>query len=160
MDREIFEIEARRLRPILIRYVSSILHNDNESEDVVQESLLKLWFFRTKLDDYKSIDAVAHVIAGRLSINRVRDRKMNITLNEAWELTDESIRYSVEDYSDSTLRALESLPSVEQAVLKMKHIEGMETEEIASLISSNPAAVRVALSRARKKMRERFLSRQ
>lgn len=65
-------------------------------------------------------------------------------------------------YSDTIdpdiMEAIEALPKMEQAVLKMKHIEGMETEEIASLIGSNPGAVRTALSRARKRVRDIYLN--
>ena len=49
------------------------------------------------------------------------------------------------------------LPDLQQAVLRMKHVEGFEVEEIAQLTGTNPVAVRTNLSRARKKIREQFL---
>ena len=60
------------------------------------------------------------------------------------------------ELSDELSLALESLPDTEQAVLRMKHLEGMETEEIAGLIQSTPGAVRTALSRARRHIRELY----
>ena len=39
----------------------------------------------------------------------------------------------------------------------MKHVEGLEVEEIAELTGSTPGAVRVTLSRARKKVKELYL---
>jgi RNA polymerase sigma-70 factor (ECF subfamily) len=60
---------------------------------------------------------------------------------------------------DELLELIETLPDLQQAILRMKHIEGMEVEEIARLTGSNPIAVRTNLSRARKKVREQFLMR-
>jgi RNA polymerase sigma-70 factor (ECF subfamily) len=42
----------------------------------------------------------------------------------------------------------------------MKHIDGFEVEEIASITGSNPEAVRMNLSRARKKVKELFFKMQ
>jgi RNA polymerase sigma-70 factor (ECF subfamily) len=39
----------------------------------------------------------------------------------------------------------------------MKHAEGMEVDDIAALIGSNPEAVRMNLSRARRRLRDAFL---
>ena len=158
MNREAFEIEAHRLRPILVRHALAILHEENEAEDVVQEALLKLWFFRDRLDEYSSTDAVAFVITARQAFNRLRIRKHTVAFSEAAHIADESVTLSDESIYDSVIEAIEKLPSVEQAVMRMKHIDGMETEEIATLISSTPSAVRTALSRARKKIRDKFLS--
>jgi RNA polymerase sigma-70 factor (ECF subfamily) len=42
----------------------------------------------------------------------------------------------------------------------MKHIDGFEIEEIAGITGCRPEAVRVNLSRARKKVKEIFLKTQ
>jgi RNA polymerase sigma-70 factor (ECF subfamily) len=55
------------------------------------------------------------------------------------------------------LEMIARLPDLQQAVLRMKHVEGFEVEEIAQLTGTNPVAVRTNLSRARKKIREQFL---
>lgn len=158
MNKEVFEIEAHRLRPTLVKYAFSILHSEEDAEDVVQETFLKMWFFRERLEEYSSIDAVAYVITARQAINRLRGRKTALSFSEAIQIVDESTVPPDESIYDSLLAAIDTLPTTEQAVMRMKHIEGMETEEIATLISSNPSAVRTALSRARKKLRNKFLS--
>jgi len=42
----------------------------------------------------------------------------------------------------------------------MKHVDGFEVEEIAGLTGSTPEAVRMNLSRARKRVREQFFKMQ
>ena len=46
------------------------------------------------------------------------------------------------------------LPEQQQIILQLRDIEGYEFEEIAEITGINPNAVRVNLSRARKKIRE------
>ena len=57
------------------------------------------------------------------------------------------------------LELIATLPDLQQAILRMKHIDGFEVEEIARLTGSTVIAVRTNLSRARKKVREQFMKR-
>lgn len=154
MTRSRFESEAKRLRPVLLRVAVSITGNADDAADVVQEAFLKLWFMRDRLVEYASVDAPARVIVRNLSINVLRDRHTSDT--DLVRLSDIPYEESDKELSDELSLALESLPDTEQAVLRMKHLEGMETDEIAGLIQSTPGAVRTALSRARRHIRELY----
>ena len=154
--RQMFESEAARLRPLLMRIALSITQCEEDAADVVQETLLKLWFLRDRFGEYSCIDAPARVIARNLSLNAVRDRKppgffvecsSQLPLEEAPPET---------GITEEMMLAISRLPDTEQAVLRMKHIDGMETDEIAQMIGSSPGAVRSALSRAREKIRKLF----
>ena len=46
---------------------------------------------------------------------------------------------------------------MQQAVLRMKHLDGLEVGEIAELPGSTPEAVRMNLSRARRRVKEMFM---
>jgi len=49
---------------------------------------------------------------------------------------------------------IEQLPEQQKMAFQLRDIEGFDYEEIAEIMEINKNAVRVALSRARKKMRE------
>lgn len=154
--RNTFEHEAGRLRPVLLRVATSIA-SATDAEDIVQEALLKLWFLRDRLASYTSIDAIARVIVRNLSINTLRNRRMHLVdVSALADIADDENDDS--SISDELRAAIHSLPDTEQAVLRMKHLEGMETEEIAALIHSTPGAVRTALSRARCRIRKLYLA--
>ena len=51
-------------------------------------------------------------------------------------------------------------PDRQQTILRMKHIDGMEVPDIARLTGCSPEAVRMNLSRARRQIRDQFLTRQ
>lgn len=157
MTRDRFEDEARRLRPVLLRVAASITGNADDAADVAQETLLKLWYMRERLQYYSSIDAIARVIARNLSINVLRRQHSSESagLRIAESIADES---TGEELSDELSDALAGLPDTEQIVLRMKHLDGMEVEEIAAVIQSTPGAVRTALCRARRRIRQLYIS--
>ena len=62
-----------------------------------------------------------------------------------------------EVYMQEILEVIGTLPDLQQSILRMKHLEGFEVEEIARLTGSTPVAVRTNLSRARKRVKEQFM---
>ena len=163
MEQHKFEIEAKRMRPSILRLAMHYTEDEDEAEDVVQEVLLKLWFLRERLESYRSIDALAMVITRHLCLNRKRERHLEkVPLEEGKAIIGEdSPEWMIiqEEKMDEILKLIAGLPDLQQAVLRMKHVEGFEVEEIARLTGRNPIAVRTNLSRARKKVREEFLKR-
>lgn len=149
-----FEREVVRLRPVLLHLATTITGNADDAADVVQDALLKLWFMRERLPQYSCIDAPARVIVRNQSINLLRTR--HICADSSVELLEVPCEESDREISDEISQLISSLPSTEQAVLRLKHLEGLETEEIARLIQSNPGAVRTALCRARRHIRELY----
>ena len=151
------------MRPSILRLAMHYTEDEDEAEDVVQEVLLKLWFLRERLESYRSIDALAMVITRHLCLNRKRERHLEkVPLEEGKAIIGEdSPEWMIiqEERMDEILNLIAGLPDLQQAVLRMKHVEGFEVEEIARLTGSNPIAVRTNLSRARKKVREEFLKR-
>lgn len=59
-----------------------------------------------------------------------------------------------EEYADEANQLLGTLPAGMREVLMLRHMHGLELDEIAAELGMQPGAVRVALSRARKKIRE------
>ena len=62
-----------------------------------------------------------------------------------------------EENMQEILEVIGTLPDLQQSILRMKHLEGFEVEEIARLTGSTPVAVRTNLSRARKRVKEQFM---
>ena len=149
------------MRPALLRLAMRYTEDTDEAEDVIQEVLLKLWFLRRRLDRYRSIDSLAAVITKHLCINRKRDNRLELVgLEEGMGILEEDTPEQElvrEERMEELLALIGTLPDLQQAILRMKHVEGFEVEEIARLTGSNPVAVRTNLSRARKKVREQFL---
>lgn len=163
MHRSDFEVLAKNLRPRLIARAHSIVSDKDICEDIVQDCLLKLWSIRDSLDEYTSPEALAMTITHNLAVNELRTKKTQLEINDEIIATVESSpEESIisEERNKDFDRTMSMLPESQQALIRMRHIEGMTIAEIAQVIGSKEGAVRTALSRARNHVAQIFLSRQ
>jgi RNA polymerase sigma-70 factor (ECF subfamily) len=165
MEQKDFKEKLLPARDGLLRQARRMLGNDAEAEDIVQEAYLKLWSIRHTLDRYDSPPALASRIIHNLCLNRLQsigyrqERLGEVSLQEADAATAASPDSLLEqkESAERLQRLIDSLPDTQRNILRMKHAEGMEVDEIAALIGSNPDAVRMNLSRARRRVRDAFL---
>lgn len=155
---------AREMRPVIVAHATRITGSADEAEDVAQDTLLKLWSMRQNLDSYNSLRSLAIVITRNECIDRLRHSgttgavsldKVEISADRKSEADS---RIEADEYADVTNRILDSLPPSWQVVMRMRHVEDMETEEIARLIGSTEQSVRVILSRARRRIKDIFVN--
>lgn len=151
MTTETFRQEAQRMRTTLVRLAFGILRDSDEAEDVVQDVLLRLWQMRDQLR--MPIEPLARVLTRNRCIDIARRKKPAAELSMAvFQEEDEALRERIE----RMMKVIESLPDLQQTILRLRHMEGMEFKEIAELTGSTEAAVRKALSRARQAVRDKF----
>lgn len=123
------------------------------ADDAVQDVSLRLWQMRADL--FCPIDALARVMVRNECIDRLRRRHTGVPLEQAenrQDAPDDARREQIE----RMMHIVESLPGMAQTVLRLRHMQGLETERIAALLGTTPAAVRTALSRARRMVREQY----
>jgi RNA polymerase sigma-70 factor (ECF subfamily) len=151
-----FEIFARQNRGVMVTTARAILRSDDEAEDVVQEVLLKLFAIRDRIDSSTNPAALAKIAVRHAALNVLRDAKRHSSVELRYdsaaeeEVADHSERYN------QLLRIIDTLPAKQQMVLRMKHIEGMEVEEIATAVQMSIYAVYQNLSRARRSVLQQF----
>lgn len=151
MTTETFRQEAQRMRTTLVRLAFGILRDSDEAEDVVQDVLLRLWQMRDQLR--MPIEPLARVLTRNYCIDIVRRKKPAAELSMAvFQEEDEALRERIE----RMMKVIETLPDLQQTILRLRHMEGMEFKEIAELTGSTEVAVRKALSRARQAVRDKF----
>ncbi|MDE6574051.1 MAG: sigma-70 family RNA polymerase sigma factor [Muribaculaceae bacterium] len=159
MTHKDFEILAATLRPRLLRTARLITRDDMEAEDVVQDTMLKLWTIRTKLDECRSVEALATVITRRLSLNVLRRNKPGTSVDITDDLLtlpsaeEELINRQETGRVDMIMAAL---PEAAQTLLRLRHIEGYDNASIAAILGCSEGAVRTALSRARQRVAKIF----
>jgi RNA polymerase sigma-70 factor (ECF subfamily) len=161
MEQEQFRKEVLPLREQLLSYAGRLLNDTQDAEDIVQEVFLKLWYMRDDLKQYDSVPALSVKMTKHLCLNLLKaNQRMQEPLNEVIP-TDEKLSpdYQLEqkDQVEQVLQIMAQLPGLQQIILRMKHIDGFEIEEIAELVGSTREAVRMNLSRGRKTVRELFL---
>lgn len=118
-------------------------------------------YIREELERYDSVEALAVQITKHLCLNRLRSfQYRQEKLSDSAIITADDNPYTALEQKDSVshvMGIMDRLPGLQQTILRMKHVDGFEVKEIAELTGSTPEAVRVNLSRARKRVKELFL---
>jgi RNA polymerase sigma-70 factor (ECF subfamily) len=152
MNKSEYKSEFNRLRPRLVAAARKILGDDEEAEDVVQDAMLRVWQMCEQLSP--PVDSLAFVIVRNLSVSVIRRRRdtERVCDIDAPMPADEDERRRIE----RMMAVVEQLPDKQQMILRLRHMEGMEMSEIASLLCTTEVAVRKSLSRARMAVREKM----
>lgn len=124
---------------------------DDDAEDTVQDALLRLWQMVDKLR--MPLDGLASVLVRNLCVDKERRRHRTLALTEAGDYEDNGRDERIE----RMMGIIESLPSLQQTILRLRHMEGMEMKDIAEIIGSSEVALRKALSRARQAVRQQYM---
>lgn len=161
MERKEFERASETLRPKLMAVAFRLLKDEEDAKDVVQEALLKMWSIRRTLEQYSSVEALGVTIVRNLSISQLRTARYldGESVDDHYDIMDEQGADDAlldEEETNVAMKLISDLPDMQQSILRMKHIDGLEVSEIAKLIGAREEAVRSNLSRARKKILEQF----
>lgn len=160
VTRKEFQTLAAEMRPAMLAVARRLLSGDTAAaEDAVQDTLLRLWSMRDRLDDYGSPQALARVMLRNRCIDMLRSpRSSAATLDEACGIADESVpsphvqlmrRQTIE----AAYAAMASMPRGMREVMELRHREGLEVSEIAVRLGQPESSVRVNLSRGRQRLR-------
>jgi RNA polymerase sigma-70 factor (ECF subfamily) len=158
MTVETFKIEVLPLKNKLYRLAYRLLGNGMDSEDMVQEVMLKLWARREKLGEYKSVEAFAMVILKNMCLDKMKAKGYRTDDLDEWENDSgyHSPHKNLEliDTTEKVKMIIDELPKHQKMVIHLRDVEGYEFEEITELMQMSLNTIRVNLSRARKKVRE------
>lgn len=159
-----FRHDILPLKNIVFRTALRIVLNREEAEDIVQDTLMKLWERRDELEKVENLEAFALTMARNMAIDR-KEKKDNQHVSfddEAHDRPDEA-----QGSSDSQLMSQEthsfvadiinSLPEKQRTILQLRDIEGKTYKEIAEVLSISESDVKVTLFRARKETKEKIL---
>jgi RNA polymerase sigma-70 factor (ECF subfamily) len=155
---DLIQQQSRKLYGLAFR----ILRNQEEAEDVVQEIFIKLWKMGAKLDEYKSVEALATAMTKNYCIDLLRKQRHNfrgdLNINDYQNLTSPSPQEQMENRESGEIlkTIIAGLPEIYRIVIELRDIEGISYEEIAEKTDQNINTLRVTLSRARKIIRDEY----
>lgn len=138
----------------------NIVHDHEESEDIAQETFIRVYRFLDRYDPTKKFTAWLYQIAVNLAIDKLRKRKKKLlaALDNVPEVAgDQEEPFEQVQRSEQQERvreALKGLPEQYRIILVLRDIEGLPSREVASVLNINHATVRWRLHRARELFKE------
>ncbi|WP_299386127.1 RNA polymerase sigma factor [uncultured Lacinutrix sp.] len=144
----------------VFRLAKRLLVSREEAEDATQEVLIKLWKNKTKIKDYKNVEAFSMTMTKNFCYDKLKSKQaQNLKIvHSNYQDHSVSLQKEVElnDSIDWVGKIMETLPEQQKMVVQLRDIEQYDFKEIAEMLDMNETAIRVALSRARKTIREKL----
>ena len=142
----------------VFRLAKRLLVSTEEAEDATQELFFKSWKSKDKIADYNNVEAFAMTMTKNYCYDRLKSKQAgNLTLvHNNYKEKDTPLDKQLE-YQDSVNQVhllIEKLPEQQKIIIQLRDVEEYDFDEICKMVDMKPTAVRVALSRARKTIRE------
>jgi RNA polymerase sigma factor (sigma-70 family) len=142
----------------VFRLAKRLLVSTEEAEDATQEVLVKLWNKNEILESYSSVEAFAMTMTKNFCLDQLKSKRAGNLQIVHSNYTDRqaSLQQQLEDLDTLAWveKIINDLPEQQRLIIQMRDIEQYEFADISKILEMNETAIRVALSRARKTIRE------
>jgi RNA polymerase sigma-70 factor (ECF subfamily) len=158
-----FRKDILPLKDKLFRLALRITLDRAEAEDVVQDTMLRVWNKRDEWSKFDSIEAFCLTVARNLAIDRSEKMDANhVELTpEMEQASDSSGPYNQLVQAERMKlihQLINELPEKQRTAVQLRDIEGKNYKEISKVMQLTEEQVKVTLFRARQKVKERFLA--
>lgn len=175
-DPSAYQVLVRKNLPAISRYALRLVGSRSESEDIAQETFLRLWTTAKKWDPAKAklttwLHRITHNLCidfmrkqNRLSLEPDFDSEASSEEATSGEFTS-ALRESAEAQGDSPDRegreaelraldrALNTLPEAQRSALLLCHYQGFSNKEAADIMGSSVQALESLIARAKRGLR-------
>ena len=157
-----FRNDILPLKDKLFRLALRITLDRAEAEDVVQDTMIRVWNKRDEWQQFESVEAYCLIVAKNLAIDRSQKKDaQNVALSpEMAEEADTSGPYDrlVNNERMKIIhRLIDELPEKQRLIMQLRDIEGESYKDIAKVLQLTEEQVKVNLFRARQKVKQRYI---
>ena len=156
-----FRQSVEAMIPALRRYARALARDTDIADDLVQDTLLRLWTKREDIAIPDKAEAFAVIALRNLFYDQRRKKHLLENDDQPQEhqiRTDKDASDELESKIEVTRvqQIIDRLPEKQRLVITLHDIDNLSYEEIEAQTGLNAINIRVALSRARKNVREQF----
>ena len=158
-----FRDDILPLKNQLFRLALRITLNRFEAEDIVQDTLIKVWNRRSDWEDIDSIEAFSLTICRNLSLDRIKKKENDnnsledVNIAEPVASSNPQDRMIQADRVNLIRQIVDSLPEKQRSCMQLRDFEGKSYKEIAVILDITEEQVKVNIFRARQAVKQRYL---
>ena len=157
-----FRNDILPLKDKLFRLALRITLDRAEAEDVVQDTMIRVWNKRDEWQQFESVEAYCLIVAKNLAIDRSQKKDaQNVELTpEMAEEADTSGPYDRlvnNERMKIIYRLIDELHEKQRLIMQLRDIEGESYKDIAKVLQLTEEQVKVNLFRARQKVKQRYI---
>lgn len=145
----------------LIAFINGYTKNKTQTEDIVQETFIKLWKVRETLDLNISLKSFLYKTAYNSFIDNYRKKQRELTMLDNW-MYNRSTELTIEDEDIKgkkiihMLKAIEALPPKCKEVFVLSKYEHLKYSQIAKKLNISIKTVEAQMGRAFSLIRKEF----
>lgn len=138
-----------------------LMSNAQAAEDMVQETFLKLWMQRDKMEKVDNPEAYSITVLRRIFYDKMRAGHLQEVDKDVGSLqvsSSQNISKQLEEADEyqRVRQLINHLPEPQARIMLMRDIEDRSFDEISTETGLTEVNIRSILSRARKKIREQI----
>jgi RNA polymerase sigma-70 factor (ECF subfamily) len=163
-DSAAFELLMRRHNQRVFRVVRSVLRDTDDIEDVIQQAYVQAFLHLDQFGGNARWSTWLCRIAINEALARLRQRGRFVSIEAVSEEAmanlsrgsggDPERTASGREFSKMVEQAIDELPEIYRSVLILREVEGMTTEETASVLDVQTDVIKTRLHRARASLRD------
>lgn len=159
-----FRNDILPLKDILFRLALRITLSREEAEDIVQDTLIKVWNRRDSWDAIESIEAYSLTICRNIALDRLRLSDNNNASLDDTDMSGDRPDTSSNPYEHTVQREkidivrtlIDNLPEKQRSCMQLRDIEGKTYKEIAAILGISEDQVKINIFRARQTIKQQF----
>ncbi len=162
-----FRNDILPMKDSLFRLALRITLSREEAEDIVQDTLIKVWNRRDSWDTIENIEAFSLTVCRNMALDRLRlHENQNASLddeapeagNDSPDTASNPFERTVQREKVEIVRTLiDALPEKQRSCMQLRDFEGKTYKEIATVLGITEDQVKVNIFRARQTVKQQFL---
>ena len=160
-----FRTDVLPLKNELFRLALRITLNREDAEDVVQETMIRVWNRRDQWEQIESIEAFCTTICRNMALDKTkRASNQDASLDdEGHDAPDHSYSANPEEQAvqrdrvERVRRLMDLLPEKQRTCMQLRDVEGKSYKEIATVMDISEQQVKVNIFRARQTIKQEYL---
>lgn len=164
-----FRNDVLPLKNKLFRLALRITLDKAEAEDVVQDTMIKVWNRRDSWEQIESVEAFCLTVCRNMALDRAKAAaSRNISIDDTTEHlhADTSYRADPEaqaiahDRMTAVRRIMDSLPEKQRCAMYLRDFEAKSYKEISGILGISEEQVKINIFRARQTIKQKYAERE
>lgn len=156
-----FRNDILPLKDKLFRVALRITLDRAEAEDVVQDTMIRVWNKREEWTELDSIEAYCLTVCKNLAIDRsqkmvAQSVELTPDLEQSADASGPYDQLVNSEQLSLVHKLINELPETQKLIVQLRDVEGQSYKEIANVLQITEDQVKVNLFRARQKIKQRY----
>ncbi len=164
-----FRNDVLPLKNKLFRLALRITLDKAEAEDVVQETMIKVWNRRDTWEQIESIEAFCLTVCRNMALDKAKAAaSRNISIDETDGAHRPDTSYGADPEAQAIARdrmaavrkIMDSLPEKQRSAMHLRDFEAKSYKEISGILGISEEQVKINIFRARQTIKQKYAERE